>query len=349
MLKLKKKSIILIIITLIVLLMIGVFSFFIYNLKPVSKESSEVTFIVDSGTSKKAIINSLENANLIRNKYVVMAYLFLNSDLKIQAGTYNLNRNMNVKEILNILNDGKIKIDTVTITFIEGKNISDFKTLIANNFPYTEEEVEEVLTNKEYMTTLVEKYDFLTEEVLNDNIYYALEGYLFPDTYEFLATATIEEIIEKILDNTQVKLAGLELGNTYTIHELLTMASIVELEAVSETDRQSVAQVIYKRLEMGKGLGMDVTTYYAVKKSLKEELTLNDLKTINPYNTSESNPSMAGKLPIGPICNPSLMSILSTLNPSDTDYIYFYANIKTHEVFFASTYEEFLEIQKEVG
>lgn len=346
--RLKKKVVVILIVLLtFVFLLMGIYGF---SLQSVSKESEKVSFTVQSGASKMKIVSDLKTAGLIRSKTSLLIYLFFNSDLNLQAGKYELNRNMEATKILDVLNKGNIKTDSIKLTFVEGKNVNDFITLIANNFSYTEDEVKEVLASREFMQELVEKYDFLTEEVLNGNIYYALEGYLFPDTYEFMENASIKDIIIRILDNTQVKLKSLHLENQeYTIHEILSMASIVELEAVTETDRTKVAQVIYKRLEMGKGLGMDVTTYYAVKKPLGATLTMSDLRTVNPYNTSESNSSMAGNLPIGPICNPSLMSINAVLHPSDTEYVYFYADIRTHEVFFANTYEEFIAIQKEVG
>lgn len=346
--KLKKKVVILGISCLaFLLLLLGIYGF---SLKSVSQENEIVQFSVRAGASKMKIAEDLKTAGLIRSKTSLLIYLFFNSDLNLQAGKYELNRNMSANEILDVLNKGNTKSDSIKLTFVEGKNINDFVKLISEKFKYTEDEVREVLASREFMQELVEKYDFLTDEVLNGNIYYALEGYLFPDTYEIMETASIKEIIIKILDNTKVKLESLHLENSeYTIHEILSMASIVELEAVSESDRARVAQVIFKRLEMGKGLGMDVTTYYAVKKALGETLTMSDLRTVNPYNTSESNTSMHGKLPVGPICNPSLMSINAVLNPSDTDYIYFYADIRTHEVFFANTYEEFVAIQREVG
>lgn len=346
--KIKKKVVVIGLSCLIFLfLVIGMYGF---SLTSISKEKEMVTFSVRSGASKIEIASDLKTAGLIRSKTSLLVYLFFNKDLNLQAGKYELSRNMNVSEILETLNKGAIKSDTVKLTFVEGKNVNDFIKLISEKFKYTEAEVKEVLASREFIQELVEKYDFLTDEVLNGNIYYALEGYLFPDTYEILEDASIKEIIIKMLDNTKVKLESLHLEKSeYSIHEILSMASIVELEAVSESDRARVAQVIYKRLEMGKGLGMDVTTYYAVKKTLGETLTMSDLRTVNPYNTSESNASMHGKLPVGPICNPSLMSINAVLNPSDTDYIYFYANIKTHEVFFANTYEEFIAIQREIG
>ena len=329
------------------ILLLGIYGF---ALTKVNNSDEIVNFTVEGGTSKIQIVNHLKQSGLIRSSLAVKIHLFFHNDIKLQAGKYALKRNMNALEILEYLDQGKVITESVKVTFIEGKNMTDFINTITAHFPYTADDVKEVLSSHEFMKELVEKYDFLTDEVLNGNIYYALEGYLFPDTYEFSEEASVKDIIIKMLDNTESKLKTLNLKEKdFTTHEILTMASIVELEAVSEEDRKRVAQVIYKRLEMGKGLGMDVTTYYAVKKPLGEALTMNDLRTVNPYNTSESNSGMAGKLPVGPICNPSLMSIKAVLNPSDTDYIYFYANIKTHEVFFANTYEEFIDIQREVG
>ena len=138
-------------------------------------------------------------------------------------------------------------------------------------------------------------------------------------------------------------------NSNYSVHEILSMAAIIELEAVSESDRQTVSQVIYKRLKEGMSLGMDVTTYYAVKKEMGTGLTKTDLTTISPYNTHASNTSMFGRLPVGPICNPSLMSINAVFNPTDTDYLYFYADIKTGMVYFTKTLEEHKKIIKEVG
>ncbi len=346
--RLKKKWIVLLL-SIIIFLMMGL-GLYGFSLQSVSKANEPISFTIQSGTSKAKIVSDLKTAGLIRSKTAVLLYLFLNKDTNLQAGKYELNRNMNVSTLLKTLEKGNTTSSAVRLTFVEGKNMNDYVRLISENFSFTENEIKEVLASRDFVQELVEKYDFLTEEVLNGNIYYALEGYLFPDTYEFGANASIKDILIKILDNTKVKLESLDLkDNEYTIHEILTMASIVELEAVNKDDRARVAQVIYKRLNMGKGLGMDVTTYYAVKKTLGETLTMSDLRTVNPYNTSESNGSMAGKLPVGPICNPSLMSINAVLNPSDTNYIYFYANIKTHEVFFANTYEEFIAIQREVG
>lgn len=342
----KKKKIKIIIPIILLIFIVGIFASYFYLLTG-SKTNEVVIFNINPGTNKKDIAKNLKTAELVKSKNATLAYLFFNKEINLQAGKYELNRNMSVKEIVKHISSGKVKKESISITFVEGKNMSDFIDLVSTKFGFSKDEVKAKLQDKNYMKELVKKYDFLTNDVLNDNIYYALEGYLFPDTYEFLENVSLEEIISTMLNNTKNKLESLNIKED--IHEILTKASIAELEAVETEDRKSVIQVINKRLEMGKGLGMDVTTYYAMQKPLGEELTMDDLRNPSLYNTSELNLVTTGRLPVGPICNPSLDAIKAVLNPSDTDYLYFYANIRTHEVFFANTYEEFLEIQRKVG
>ena len=152
-----------------------------------------------------------------------------------------------------------------------------------------------------------------------------------------------------MLDETAKQLEPLRSeidASNYSVHEILTMASIAEKEAMNYEDRTKVAQVIYTRLDMGMNLGMDVTTYYGVGKSMTETLTALDLADDNPYNTR--NASLIG-LPVGPICNPSSESIRAVLNPADTNYIYFFADIVTGNVYFTDDYNEFLEFQRLYG
>lgn len=345
--KLKKPIVILFIVVAVLLIMIGTYGFL---LTAPSHKSEEITFVVREKTSKKDIVADLKTAGLIRSKTSLFTYLVLNKNMILQAGTYSLNRNMSAPEIIKKINKGDVKLDTVTLTFVEGKNVNDLISLISTKFSYPEKDVKAVFEDKKFIKKLMESYDFLTIDILNDNIYYALEGYLFPDTYEFLEGTSVEDIIIAMLNNTKAKFSSVDFsGSEYTLHEILSMASIVELEAVKEKDRGIVAQVIYKRLQMGESLGMDVTTYYAVHKKIGEPLTTGDLSTINGYNTNRRNTNMVGKLPVGPICNPSLMSIKAVLNPSDTDYLFFYADIRTGEIYFSKTYEEHMQIIKEVG
>ena len=149
-----------------------------------------------------------------------------------------------------------------------------------------------------------------------------------------------------MLNVTNEKLSSLKneiTSNKLSVHELLTIASIAEKEANSNSDRAMVTQVIYKRLDMNMSLGMDVTSYYGVQKSMSETLTPVDLKDKNPYNTRVV--TFIG-LPVGPICNPSLDSINAALEPANTDYVYFIADVLTGKIYFAKDIDDFNELKE---
>lgn len=348
----KKKKKLIIIITSIVIVLIALAIFlYSFGLTAVSKKSENVKFKVSAGESKITVIQNLKTANLIRSQFPLFIYVFFNSDLNLQAGEYMLNRNMSATEIIEVIANGDIIDDrkVVSMTFVEGKRLKSYVKLISENTEFTEDEIINKINDKEFLKSLIDKYWFITEDVLNDELYYPLEGYLFPSTYEFYADSTIETIIYRMLDEMGKKLEPYKDKMTeknLTVHKVLSMAAIIEKEALSSEDRKTVSQVIYKRLALNMNLGMDVTTYYAVQKDLTEPLTKVDLSTNNPYNTRNS--SVIG-LPVGAICSPSLDSIDAVFNPSDTDYIYFYADIVTGKVYFANTYEEFIQYKQELG
>ena len=339
----KMKKIIIIGISIVVIIGVLIGTYF-YGLTSVSKESEKVVFTINKGSNTKEVINNLYEAKLLKSKIASMIYVKLNKSIMIQAGTYELDRNFNTKEILKVLSGGNVIRDTIKVRFTEGKRIVDFVKVINEKFGYSEEEIYNTLNNQEYLNSLIKKYDFLTNDILNSDIYYPLEGYLFPDTYEYYKTDSIETIIEKMLAKTKNVLDNNNASSSdKTIHELLTIASIIENESVLDEDRSVVSQVIYKRLSMNMSLGMDVTTYYGVKKTLGETLTSSDLASDNAYNTRRTD--FIG-LPVGPISNPSEKAIIAALNPSDTDYLYFYADIKTGKLHFAKTYSEFQKLIK---
>lgn len=351
----KKKNIIIVSISILVviLLIIGIY---FYGLTSVSNKSEKVSFKIESGTSTKQVLNNLYKARLLKSKISSMIYVKIHDNIVIKAGTYELDRNYDTKKIFQILTDGLVVHDTIAVTFIEGRRLTDYVDVISEKFEYSKDEILEILSDKEYLNKLIDKYDFLDKKILNSDIYYPLEGYLFPATYEFYKDASIKSIIEKMLDKTENVLdnySTLISNSKYDAHEILTMASIIENESVGKKadivycksssskeyyDRSVVSQVIYKRLDTNMSLGMDVTTYYGVQKSLKEELTQSDLNNKNAYNT---RPTSFLGLPVGPICNPSEASIEAALNPSDTNCVYFYADMKTSELHFAKTYNEF--------
>ena len=332
-------------------IIICLIAFYFAGTGATTKKSEPVTFTIRAGESKSQIISHLKDAKLIKSKYSAFVYLIVHNKRNIQAGTYYFNRNMSLKEVIDSLNVGKTNklAKTISVTFVEGKTVLDYADVITENFGYKPDEIKAVLEDEAFIKELIKQYWFLDDVVLKDGIYYALEGYLFPDTYEFYEDASIQDIIIRMLANMEDKLAPYkdEIEKSgYTAHEILTMASIIEKESVKKDDRAKVSQVIYKRLDINMALGMDVTTYYAAHKSLKENLTSVDLNSNSPYNTRNIN--LIG-LPIGPICNVGLESIDAALHPSDTNYLYFYADLETQKVYFAETQAEFLKFKKEIG
>ena len=318
---------------------------YLLNMKCVDKKDKEIIEVnIESGMSVDSILSLLKEKDLIRSELFSKIYIKLNN-YNMQAGEYDLNKSMSTFDIINYIRLGKVtEKNKISITFKEGKNIRDYAKLIADETNNKEEDVYNLLNDSQYIDSLIDTYWFLTEDIKNEEIYYPLEGYLFPETYYFVnKDVSVKEIFSTLLNQTNIILTKykeeIEKKNL-NIHEFMTLASIVELEGKYESDRATIAGVFYNRLNAGWSLGSDVTTYYAVKKDMGLEpvLHINDINYESAYNTRLS--SMAGKLPVGPISNPSEISIKASIEPIDTDNYYFVADCKTNKTVFTKTYYE---------
>ena len=331
------------IILIVILTVVSFLILFKINTSPVSKTSSEVTFTVNENETFLSLSDDLKKAGLIKSEFFYKLYIKLNTPTKLERGIYTLNKNMSVEDIVKVLDAGTKNTDDIKITFKEGINMRKVIKLICEKTSIKEEDILSKLKDNNYLDTLITKYWFLSADIKNTNIYYSLEGYLYPDTYEFKKDVTVEDIFDIMLSNTEKKLEPYKTNltnNKYTTHQLLTLASIVELESVGN-DQAGVAGVFYNRLNNNITLGSDVTTYYGIKVDVNErDLYKDELNTPNAYNTRSS--SMAGKLPIGPICNPSIKSIEAVINPTNSDYFYFVAD-KNKKTYFSKTYNEHLQ------
>ncbi len=334
-----KKKLIIIIGAILVVIGLIIF-FYFYGISAVSKSDEVETFTITSGESKTEIIDNLVDAGLIKSKIAAYIYVGLHSSLNLQAGEYELSPSMSLEQILLKFHEGDTAENTFTITFIEGRRLTSYASVIAQYTNTTTEEVIATLSDTEYLNELIAEYWFLTEEILDPDIYYPLEGYLFADTYEFYEGSSIKDIVQKMLDGMEAVLADYKeeiTSSGYTVHEIITLASIVELEGISSSDRAGVAGVFYNRLEANMSLGSDATTYYGVGKDFSDDLYVSEINDDNPYNTRLA--SMAGLLPIGPICSPSRESIDAVINPEEHDYYYFVAD-KNGVTYFMKTYAE---------
>ncbi|MBR3134188.1 MAG: endolytic transglycosylase MltG [Clostridia bacterium] len=339
----KKSIIIIIILVALIIAVLGPILYYNNMISPVSKNSEEVSFKIEQGTTSNGIGEILKQENLIKSEFIYKIYVKMNKVNNMQAGEYTLNKNMKLSEIVKILQEGPDKLqNTIDVTFLEGKNFRWIAKTIAEKTNNSEDSVFELLNDNEYIDTLIDKYWFITDEIKNKDIYYALEGYLFPDTYNFKnKDITVKEIFEAMLDQMEKKLEQYKdeiQKSGISMHRLLTVASIVELEASNAESRSTVASVFYNRVQKNMAMGSDVTTYYAIKVDMSErDLKQSELNKSNPYNTR--GPNMEGKIPVGPICSVGIESINAALHPETTDYLYFVAD-KNGKVYFAKNVEE---------
>lgn len=235
-----------------------------------------------------------------------------------------------------------VTVATTKITFIEGVTLSEaFKLLEQNG----------VASYNDLMST-AQNYNFSDYKIYSDipddeNRCFKLEGYLFPDTYEFFLNESPESVIGRFLSNTDVKITdemrsrAEELG--FTIDEIIIIASIIQAEGAFPDEASTIAGIIYNRLEEGMRLEMDSTYFYVTEDiaEFKGEEIIEDYKAI--YNTYD-----CFSLPQGPVCNPGIIAINAALYPEETDYFYF-CHDNDGNTYYATNYSEHLENCEKAG
>lgn len=291
------------------------------------------------GSSASSIGRILEKNGIIKDARVFKYYVKLKNETGFMAGDYAMSPSMTLPEIITSLKTGKVVDEVVfKMTIPEGKQLEQIAAIIAEKTNRNAEDVFKKLNDKEFIKTLMAKYpDLLTEEIFNKNIKYPLEGYLFPATYSFYKEdPSIEEIVTVMLNKTVSVLkdyrAEMEEQNM-SVHQLLTMASLIEEEATEKVDRDQISSVFYNRLKVGMPLQTDPTVLYAQGEH-KSKVVYKDLEIDSPYNTYK----YPGLTP-GPIANAGISSIEAALIPADSDYLYFLAT-STGEVLFSKTLQE---------
>ena len=316
----------------------------------VGGSSEQIEVLIEKDSTNVKIGEILKQKELIRSTAFFKIYLKLFNINNLKAGKYQLNKEMNLREIIDVLVEGNnYNEEEISLMFPEGINMRKIASIIASNTNNSEEDVMKTLKDQDYLKELIDKYWFITDEVLNSKIYYSLEGYLYPDTYRFMSKdVSVREIFDKLIKKMDSVLEPLKEKiekSEYSFHELLTLASIAEMEVRDKEDyRSKVVSVFVNRLHKKMSLGSDVTTRYAIKLDEKRALKKSEYDLVNDYNTRSS--TMAGKLPAGPICMVSLSSIEASVNYNETNYLYFIANINTGETFF---YEKYSDFEKKKG
>lgn len=288
-------------------------------------------FMIQSGEGVTSIAERLDAAGIVDGRLTFIAYAVKTGLYKkFQVGEYSLSGKLSILEITEKFVGGKVVPAGVRVTFPEGWTIPQMaERLTANGLAGADFRV---IAEKPFPKWR-ERYPFL-KDLPSDA---SLEGYLFPDTYIFPEQATGELIVSELLktfgEKAAPKITDGMAARGLSFHETLTLASIVEEEGRTESDRKNISDVFRKRLAVGQALQSDATINY-IHGTAKDQPTFEDLESTSPYNTY----AHVG-LPPGPIGNPSLMSIEATLQPTPNAYYYFLIDPKTRITYFAVDFD----------
>lgn len=299
----------------------------------------EIT-IDDPKMSLKELSEYLEEEGIIQYPFVFRLYVGLKHDgeISLQAGTYMISPNFNYDNILVSLNPPPQQ-EEVTITISEGMTIDDMIDLFVEKGIGTREGFVDAIENGEF------DYWFLKDLEPNEDRFYRLEGYLYPDTYRFFTNSSEEAALKKMLNNFKKKVPKSykdeceKMG--LTLDQAITLASIIEAECLWIADFDLVSGVFYNRMkdpDFNQRLDSDATIQYYLRHttgSRKEDLTEEDLKIDSPYNSR-----LYGGYPPGPICSPSLNALMAAIYPNTEDgYKYFVAQSNGYNLY-AKTYAQ---------
>jgi UPF0755 protein len=321
-------------ITLSILLLLGVTvagigGYYIYsNLQPVDPESEEMVHIeVPLGSSAHTIASILKENNLIKDEKIFYYYVRYKAESGFQAGEYYLTQSMEFDEIIEQLKEGRIYVESERFTIAEGLSIEQIASELEQNG----------LINKEKFLQVANEGDFsdisFISEIPSDVEHrkHRLEGFLFPETYEIYKGASEEEIIRLMLQQFEKELATIDLAlqeknpdwktkleeQGLSLYDVITLASIIEREAVLSEERKTISGVFHNRIAEEWLLQSCATVQFVLGKQ-RDRLLFEDLEVESPYNTY-INPG----LPPSPIASPGRQSIEAAIQPEEHDFFFF--------------------------
>ena len=323
---------------LILIILLGISIYYIIDIsndiRGTDIKGEEVTLEIISGDTASSVTEKLKELGLIKYEDIFKFLSRMESlERNIQIGTYVINEGSSYQEIFDLLKSNTTYRESIRITFTEGCEVQDiFNTLVANGIGNLDR-YEQVAKGWDF------GYDFLPE-IGSEN---RLEGFLYPDTYDFFLDEKEESVIKRFLDNFNTKMTEAGLWEKIsqkgeTVYDTLILASIIEKESQYTPELARISSVFHNRLEKRMMLQSDATVNYILDKEDRySSISSSTMAIDSPYNTYK----YYGLTPT-PICNPSIQSITAAIEPEDTNYLYFCAKGDGSHVF-AFTYEEHLK------
>ncbi|MDO4680274.1 MAG: endolytic transglycosylase MltG [Aerococcus sp.] len=305
-------------------------------------DKKEVTIEIPEGTTQSQVADLLYKKGIVFNGVLFKLYLKTGSPLNVRSGNYEMTTSIGFPEakeqlVENFSGDKA----TATVTIPEGTNVEGIADILAKQFKKDSKDVLKTMNDEDFLKRLEKKYPELLKDTMeNKDVRYKLEGYLFPSTYTLTASDNVESTVEQMVSQMDVvreKYQDKIKQSKYSFHQILTLASLIESEASSAKDRRLISGVFYNRLNQDMPLQSDITVNYANKKHASY-VTVDDTKIDSPYNLYQHT-----GLGPGPFASPGEDSIVATLNPTESDYLYFVADLKSGEVYYSNTYDEHMQ------
>ncbi|MFP4514758.1 MAG: endolytic transglycosylase MltG [Parcubacteria group bacterium] len=345
------KKFILYLVAFIIVSIIAFLSFYYININlPYDKDGEVQAITIESGTSLKSIAQELKEEKLIQSSNLFILYARnKNLQSKLQAGVYNLSQDMSIKDIVAKISQGQVNSSEMTVKLLEGWTNENMAQYFAGQGIWEKSEWLDTVgwpqtSNQKFdqdLSEYKENYSFLESKPETDS----LEGYLFPDTYKIYKDSEPQDLVIKMLNNFNNKLTA-EMREDIreqnrTIHEIVTMASLIEKEATIKNNDIEEAKIIsgifWDRIARGQALQSCASLAYILGE-YKTVYSTEDTKIESPYNTYQ-NPG----LPPGPVSNPGIAAIKAAIYPVYTEYNYFLSPVGSDETLFSSTYSEHLQ------
>lgn len=333
-----------------VLLVLGVSGFLAFfaissatDLLAFGKEDKQIEVTIDNGMSVNQIAQLLGEKGVVEQPVTFRLYAALRKkDDGFQAGSYVFNSNMSYDRIITALRSGDIIKEEVTITFYEGMTLRDIATALEENKVCSAKDFIDYTQSSEL------SYEFIDMMPQDDLRFYRLEGYLFPDTYDFYVGENVQSVAKKFLKNFQSRImpdiypkiqdAGM------TLDEVVTLASVIQKEAGNPDEMAMVSSVFHNRIDdTGAGLPKlqsDVTIFY-VEEDIKPYQSRTTQEVYDAYNTY-----VRQGLPVGPICSPGLDAIQAAIKPEDSQYYFFVTDINGKYYYSKTLDEHYANVRK---
>lgn len=284
----------------------------LYSLQPPREFPVHTVIRIEQGSSLAQISNTLKEEHVIRSTFIFeISVILLGGETRLQAGDYYFTEPLSLAVIASRFTHGEFGLSPMKITIVEGYGVADIAQVL-----------KEKLLNFDETTFIAHARDW--------------EGFLFPDTYFFLPNISPDDVIQIMNDNFKKKIKPLKdkikkFGKSQ--HDIVTMASIIEREAMTFEDRRIVSGILWKRIKIGMPLQVDAAFLY-VNGETTTHLSTEDLTIDSPYNTYRYR-----GLPKGPIGNPGIDAILASIEPQNTPYLY-YLSDKNGVMRYGKTFEE---------